>query len=87
MFLPESYGLFDYLGIRKTVKNNRINIVSNSVDCPMPKTTKTTVTQNSEGQYQTTIPKALGDAMNLEGEKVEWEVKSGNKLEVKVVNE
>jgi hypothetical protein len=52
----------------------------------MPKTTKTTVTQNSEGQYQTTIPKALGDAMNLEGKKVEWEVKSGNKLEVKVVN-
>lgn len=48
----------------------------------MPKTTTTTVTRNSEGQYQVTIPKALGDAMDLAGEKVEWDVVSSEKLEM-----
>ena len=50
----------------------------------MPKTTTTTVTQNSEGQYQVTIPKALADAMDLAGEKVEWDVISSGKLEMAV---
>ena len=53
----------------------------------MPETTTTTVTQNSHGQYQVTIPKSLGDAFNLKGQKVEWSVESGKKLEVKVVDE
>lgn len=51
----------------------------------MPKTTKTTVSKNKEGQYQVTIPKALGDAMNLEGSKVEWKINSSEKLELKKV--
>ena len=46
----------------------------------MPKTTKTTVNQGESGQYQVTIPKALGDAMDLDGEKVEWDVHSADAL-------
>ena len=53
----------------------------------MPKTTKTSVDQSSNGQYRTTIPKALGDAMSLEGKKLEWKVAAGNKLETKIVDE
>lgn len=50
----------------------------------MPKTTTTTVTRNSEGQYQVTIPKALADAMDLADEKVEWDVVSSEKLQMAV---
>ncbi len=53
----------------------------------MPKTTTTTVTQNSEGQYQVTVPKALADAMDIAEEKVEWSVASSGKLEMEVVDE
>ena len=34
-----------------------------------------------------TIPKSLGDAFNLKGQKVKWSVESAKKLEVKVVDE
>lgn len=51
----------------------------------MPKTTTTTVTQNENGQYQVTVPKGLGDAMQLAGAKVEWAVDSQNALNVRVV--
>jgi len=53
----------------------------------MPKTTKTTVNQNSEGQYQVTIPKAIGDAMGLADEKVEWTQKSGKALRMEVADD
>jgi hypothetical protein len=53
----------------------------------MPKKTKTTINQNSEGQYQTTIPKPLGDSMDLEGKKVEWDVVSSNSLKFRVVDD
>jgi hypothetical protein len=46
----------------------------------MPETTKTTVSQNANGQYQVTIPKAFGDALALDGEQVEWGVESSKKL-------
>jgi len=46
----------------------------------MPKTTTTTVNRNSEGQYQVTIPKALADARDLDGKKVEWKAESGTAL-------
>lgn len=49
----------------------------------MPETTKTTVSQNTQGQYQVTIPKAMGDALELAGEKVEWGIESGEKLSLK----
>jgi len=52
----------------------------------MPDTTTTTVNQGENGQYKVTIPKALGDALDLDGEKVEWSVSAGNKLEVKRVD-
>lgn len=53
----------------------------------MPKTSKTTVNQADNGQYKTTIPKALGDAFKLDGKQLEWEVASGEKLEVKIKDE
>jgi hypothetical protein len=53
----------------------------------MPQTTRTTVNQNQNGQYQTTIPKALGDALDLNGKYIEWNVSSGSALEVRIVDE
>jgi len=53
----------------------------------MPKTTKTTVNQNDEGQYQVTVPKALGDALDLAGQKVEWKIDSGSALRMEVSDE
>lgn len=53
----------------------------------MPKTTTTSVNQAENGQYKTTIPKALGDALDLDGERVEWKVKSSSALEVRIVEE
>jgi len=50
----------------------------------MPKTTTTTVNQGENGQYQTTIPKALADALDLDGEKVTWSVESGRALRMEV---
>jgi len=53
----------------------------------MAKTT-TSIYANNQGQYQTTIPKALAEAMGLErGDKVKWSVKSGSKLEMEVVDD
>jgi hypothetical protein len=48
---------------------------------------KTRVSQGANGQYKVTIPKGLADAMNLEGKRLEWEVKSGSALEAKIVDE
>ncbi|MFT4921035.1 MAG: hypothetical protein ACI8XM_000228 [Haloarculaceae archaeon] len=53
----------------------------------MPKTNRTTVSQNEKGQYQVTIPKALGDALDLAGEKVEWNIESSEKLSVEKVDD
>lgn len=49
---------------------------------PMPKTKKTTVTQDKDGYYRVRIPKSLADAMGLAGEKVEWEVDSAKTLKM-----
>jgi hypothetical protein len=46
----------------------------------MPKTNTTTVTQDDDGYYRVRVPKALGDAMDLADEQVEWNIESGNKL-------
>lgn len=53
----------------------------------MPETTTTTVQEDSEGYYRTRIPKALGDAMGIGGRKVEWEVTSGKKLTLEIVDD
>ena len=53
----------------------------------MPKRTTTTVSQNSNGQYQVTIPKAMGDALDLGGEEVEWGIESSTKLSLEKVDE
>ena len=57
----------------------------------MPKTqvqTTTSTIQNDDGtereqtQYRTTIPKELAEALELEGEKLEWKIHSGDSLRV-----
>lgn len=54
----------------------------------MPKTRTTTVSQNDNGQYQVTIPKALGDFFELDGKQVEWKSGSAsNKMEVIIHDE
>jgi hypothetical protein len=53
----------------------------------MPKTTKTTVSQNQNGQYQVTVPKALADALDLDGAQVEWGIESGSKLSLQKVDD
>lgn len=53
----------------------------------MPKTTTTTVNRNEEGQYQVTVPKVLGDALELDGTQVEWKIDSGRALRMEVADE
>lgn len=49
---------------------------------PMPETTTTTVTQDKDGYYRVRVPKSLGDAMDLAGQKVKWEVESSSSLKI-----
>ncbi|WP_199240758.1 hypothetical protein [Halorubrum sp. SP3] len=49
--------------------------------------TKTRVSQGANGQYKVTVPKGLAEAMELDGKRLEWKVKSGSSLEVTVVDE
>ena len=49
--------------------------------------TKTRVSQGANGQYKVTIPKGLAEAMDLDGKRLEWKVKSGSSLEVTVIDE
>jgi hypothetical protein len=48
---------------------------------------KSTVNQQSNGQYRTTVPRGLADAFDLDGKRLEWNVKSGSKLEVTILDE
>jgi len=47
----------------------------------------TTPDGNEQCQYRTTVPKGLAEALGLEGEKIEWEIQSGNALTVRKVEE
>lgn len=49
--------------------------------------TRTTVNQQKNGQYRTTIPKAIGDGFELDGVRLDWSMVSGNKLEATIVDE
>lgn len=54
----------------------------------MPETRTTTVSQNSEGQYQVTVPRDLGDFFDLKGKQLEWKSGSAaNKMEVVIHDE
>jgi hypothetical protein len=48
---------------------------------------ETRVNQGSNGQYKVTVPKGVAEAMDLEGKRLEWKVKSKTSLEVAVVDE
>ena len=47
---------------------------------------QTTVSLGANGQYKVTVPKGIAEAMDLEGKRVEWTIKSGSALEVKIVD-
>lgn len=52
----------------------------------MPQGNITTIYQNKEGQYQTTIPRTLAEALNLKrGDKIRWEVDGKNSLRVRIL--
>lgn len=53
----------------------------------MPKRTTTRVSQNQNGQYQVTIPKAMADALDLAGKEVEWGIESSTKLSMEKADE
>lgn len=48
---------------------------------------KTRVSQGSNGQYKVTVPKGIAEAMQLDGKRLDWKVKSGSTLEVTVSDE
>jgi hypothetical protein len=45
---------------------------------------KSTVNQGSNGQFKTTVPKALAEANQLDGKTLEWFTKSGSSFEVRI---
>jgi hypothetical protein len=48
---------------------------------------KTRVNQSANGQYKVTVPKGIAEAMDLDGKRLDWKVKSGSTLEVTVSDE
>lgn len=48
---------------------------------------ETAVSENSDGYYRTRIPKALGDAMDLGGATLKWEVDSSKSFKVRVLDD
>lgn len=42
------------------------------------------IQQKSNGQYVVTIPRGIGDAMNLSGAKADWNVESRDRLSLTV---
>ena len=47
---------------------------------------QTTVSLGANGQYKVTVPKGIAEAMDLEGQRIEWKIKSGEALEVRIVD-
>jgi antitoxin component of MazEF toxin-antitoxin module len=48
---------------------------------------QTKVQKKANGQYVTTIPKALAETMRLDGETVEWQVESRDRLSITATRE
>jgi hypothetical protein len=48
---------------------------------------ETTVNRGANGQYKTTVPKALAEANELEGKTLKWLTKSGSTFEVRIVED
>jgi len=48
---------------------------------------KTRVNQGENGQYKVTVPKGIADALELDGKRLEWTIRSGSKLEAKIVDD
>lgn len=48
--------------------------------------TKTTVNRAANGQYRTTVPKDIADGFELDGKQLEWQIKSGNKIEATIID-
>lgn len=58
-----------------------------ATNSPMHTMPKTRVNLGSNGQYKVTVPKGIAEAMDLDGKRLEWKVKSGSTLEVAVDDE
>ena len=48
---------------------------------------KSTVNRGANGQFKTTVPKALAEANSLDGKKLHWFTKSGSSFEVRIIDE
>jgi hypothetical protein len=48
---------------------------------------ETTVNQGGNGQFKTTVPKALAEANDLDGKTLKWITKSGSAFEVRIVED
>ena len=49
---------------------------------------ETTVNQTGNGQYKVTVPKDIGDIIELDGKKVRWTLGSaGNKLQIEIIDD
>lgn len=48
---------------------------------------RTTVNRGANGQYKTTVPKQLAEALDLDGKTVEWKVESSDRLSFTVTDE
>lgn len=48
---------------------------------------ETTVNQTGNGQFRTTVPKALAESNDLDGKKLKWLTKSGSAFEVRIIDE
>jgi len=55
-------------------------------DFIMTDKTTTTVSRSSRGQYQTTVPKALAEALDLDGKEISWSL-DGDALRVEIEGE
>jgi hypothetical protein len=49
--------------------------------------TDTSVYKTQGGSYKVTIPKGVAEGMDLDDEKVRWEIASSNRLEMKVIDD
>lgn len=53
----------------------------------MPRTNETTVQKDKQGRYNTPVPKAFGDSLDLEGKKLDWRQVSGGAFRVEVIED
>ena len=51
----------------------------------MPRSNETSPQKDKDGRYSTPIPKAFGDANNLDEKKLDWQKISGTAFRVEII--